>query len=297
MKIHLSPRIGVYALFLTIGSFFLGTKASAQDRFYYWVSGGGGSVLGVANCGQDSFVIEVDAAKKADIERFWAEKKTPQFHGHIAAGPVDYNRDYHAPGHPVWDWHVVSVDEIVQLPTLHDASIQPPRNGSACDIASNPDDWIRKYGDQIGLEHYFIMQQIDPNSHDAVANVSNRGVAGSGERRLITGLIVTGGTPRNLVMRALGPSLTTAGVQQAVTNPKIEVYHGSTRIAANADWKTDARATSLAQNFPSLAPTNEKEAAVWLTLLPGTYTLQGISEDGTEGVMLLEAYDVDSATP
>ena len=31
-----------------------------------------------------------------------------------------------------------------------------------------------------------------------------------------------------------------------------------------------------------------------VTLMPGAYTLQGGNEDGTEGVMLLEAYDVDA---
>jgi hypothetical protein len=261
------------------------------------VSSAGGSILEVPNCGPNSFVIEVDAAKKADIENFWAEKKAPQFEGHIAAGSVDYNRNYHAPGDPIWDWHVVSVDQIVQFNTFHDASIQPPRDGSACDIAANPDDWIRRYGDRIGFEHYFIVQQIDPNSRDAVANVSNRGVAGSGERRLITGLIVTGGTPRNIVMRALGPSLTAVGIQQPAANPKLEVYHGSTRIASNSDWKSDSRAQFFAQNFPSLVPSNDKEAALWLTLFPGSYTIQAVNEDGSEGIVVVEAYDVDSAAP
>jgi hypothetical protein len=29
--------------------------------------------------------------------------------------------------------------------------------------------------------------------------------------------------------------------------------------------------------------------------MPGAYTLHGINEDGTEGVVLLEAFDVDLA--
>ena len=74
------------------------------------------------------------------------------------------------------------------------------------------------------------------------------------------------------------------------------IYKGSTKLATNADWKTDFRSGFLAQNYPSLAPTNDKEAALLLTLFPGTYTVQGINEDGTEGIMLIEAYDVDSTT-
>ncbi|MEO5721249.1 MAG: hypothetical protein ABIR71_07250 [Chthoniobacterales bacterium] len=76
---------------------------------------------------------------------------------------------------------------------------------------------------------------IDPNRKDALANVSNRGLSGAGEKRLITGLIISGGEPRNVVLRVLGPILSAAGVQQVAANPKIEVYRGSTRVASNAD--------------------------------------------------------------
>jgi hypothetical protein len=95
----------------------------------------------------------------------------------------------------------------------------------------------------------------------------------------------------------LGPSLKSAGVQGAVANPKLEVYQGSTRIATNADWKSDARSDLFAKTFPSLTPSNDKEAAVWLMLFPGTYTIQATNEDGTEGIVLVEAYDVDSSAP
>jgi hypothetical protein len=274
-------------------------RAQTADKFYFWVTDSGRSITGGTSCGPESFVIEVDAAKKADIQRLWAEGKVPQFRGHIAATPAEYNKNYHAPGHPVWNWHVVSVDEIVQLFGLtHDASIQPPRDGGACDIAANPDQWIRNYRDVIGFEDAYITSELDFTSADAVANVSNRGVTGAGEKALITGLIIKGGAPRNVVVRALGPSLGAAGLHQVAANPKLELYSVSgRRIGSNADWKTDTRATQLSEAYPSLAPTNDKEAAMLLTLLPGTYTLHGLNEDGTEGVILLEAYDVDSNRP
>jgi hypothetical protein len=130
-----------------------------------------------------------------------------------------------------------------------------------------------------------------------MANVSNRGLTGAGERTLITGFIIKGGEPRNVVVRALGPSLSSSGIQQAAANPRLVVHQGDKAVADNADWKQDARADELKQKYPSLIPLDEKEAALLLTLLPGTYTLQGINEEGTEGIVLLEAYDVDSALP
>jgi hypothetical protein len=84
-------------------------------------------------------------------------------------------------------------------------------------------------------------------------------------------------------------------VQQVAANPRLEVYRGSSRLASNTDWGTHPRASRLAEAFPGLVPEDGKEAAIWLTLTPGAYTLHGINEDGTEGVVLLEAFDVDLA--
>ena len=130
-----------------------------------------------------------------------------------------------------------------------------------------------------------------------MANVSNRGVTGAGERTLITGLIIKGGEPRNVIVRALGPSLSSSGIQQVAGNPRLVVHREGKPMADNSAWREDARADELVQKYPTLAPSNDKEAAQLLTLLPGSYTLHGINEDGTEGVVLLEAYDVDSALP
>lgn len=295
LSVRLFFTLGLAALALPL--VLCPSRAQAQDKFYFWVTGAA-SVLPGGACGPNSFVIEVDAAKKAEIEQFRAEKKVPQFRGQIVAGPANYNRNYHAPGHPVWNWHVASVDEIVQIFGIpHDSSIQPPRDGGACDIALNPSDWIQKYGNVIRFEWYFIGPQIDPSKPDAMANVSNRGLAGAGEKTLITGLIITGGEPRNVVVRALGPSLSGSGIQQPAANPSITVFQGSGKVATNKDWKSDRRSGELTQNYSALAPANDKEAALLLTLFPGAYTLQGANEDGAEGIMLLEAYDVDSALP
>lgn len=121
-------------------------------------------------------------------------------------------------------------------------------------------------------------------------------MAGEGERKLITGFIVTGGQPRTVVVRALGPTLAAAGVEQAATDPQLEVFRGSVRLTSNTDWKMGSGSDALAKSYPALAPKNDREAALLLTLIPGAYTIQGSTEDGTEGIELLEVYDVDSVT-
>lgn len=289
---------------LLIGCLFaaaalLGTKpearAQAADKFYYWVIP---FVPPAAGNGQ-SFVIEVNSTIKSQIDAVHARGHAPQLQGHIAAGSVSYNKNYYASGHPVWNWYFTSVDRIT------DYSVDGPVGNidravvesNPSDIAADPAGWISQHGDFYAPARYEIGPQIDPSRRDALANVSNRGFAGRGERALIAGFIITGGEPRNVVLRALGPSLAAAGVQQYATNPRIDIFDASgNRLAPNDDWKTDARANELAQNYPSLAPTNDKEAARLTTLLPGNYTVQGTNVDGTDGVILLEVYDVDYQT-
>ena len=266
-------------------------RAQSEGKFYYWM--GSGHFQG------QSFVVEVNAAIKAQIDELMDRGHEVGVRGRIAEGSVPYNKSYYEAGQPVWNWHFASVDglrDFTEFP-IDTTEWNPNRDSSVGDIAADPAGWIRSYGDAYYPRRYFVLRQVDPSKKDAMANVSNRGTTGAGEKTLITGLIITGGEPRNVVVRALGPSLGSYGVQQVAANPRIDVYAGSTRIATNADWKTDRRANSLAQSYSSLAPSNDKEAALLLTLRPGSYTLQGINEDGTEGVMLLEAYDVDSALP
>ena len=288
MPLFNSRRFHAVFAALVLALSYTPATAQSEEKFYFWVDA---KFHRAGN--PDSFVIEVDAALKKEIEAVWARGEPPSFRGRIAPGTRDYNRDYYKAGHTPWNWHVTAVEEIVVLEGIFDASVQPPRDGGPSDIAADPERWIATYGDRIGFRHYYIRSQIDPASTEAVVNVSNRGMAGAGETALITGLIIRGGKPRNVVVRALGPSLAGKGVQQVAANPKIEVYHGSHRIAENTDWKRNGRAVALAEHYPLLAPPNDNEAALLLTLLPGTYTLQGTNEESGEGVILLEAYDVD----
>lgn len=271
------------------------TSAQAADKFYYWVAPGTDpqTQYGREYKREEGFVVEVDAEIASRIDAGRAQGAAMGIGGIVAANSAPYNRNYFLPGHPIWNWHFSVVNE-VHFIDIFFGTEDPVRDSNPSDIAANPGAWD---GKRYAPRFYEVKGRIDPARSDAVANVSNRGLTGAGERRLITGFIVTGGQPRNIVVRALGPSLGTAGIQQAAANPKIEVYQGSARIATNADWKSGARANSLAQNYSALAPTNDKEAALLLTLLPGAYTLHGINEDGTEGIILLEAYDVDSAVP
>lgn len=268
------------------------TDAQTPDTFYYWVASRGTTPTGA----RQSFVIAVDAIKAAQIEAIFLKGGRPGVGGRIAAGSVDYNKDYFSPDHRVWNWHYIEIGIFDFNETGFPACMCPFLIANPSDIAVDPEEWIRENNVYTPIG-YDIVHRIDPSQRTSVANVSNRGLAGAGERTLITGLILKGGEPRNVVVRALGPSLSASGIQQVAGNPRLVVHREGDPVASNSDWKQDSRSDELIQKYPSLTPTNDREAALLLTLLPGAYTLHGLNEDGSEGVVLLEAYDVDSAAP
>ena len=268
--------------------------ANAQDKFYFWVVPFADNP---AITTLQSFVIEVNASQRSEIEAIYAKRHAPQFLGHVAVGAVPYNKNYHAPGNPVWHWHISSVEKIYDQadgPFYWPPEDEPNTTTDPSDIEANPEQWVAQHGHRYFPTRYYIRTEIDPAKRDAMANVSNRALAGPGEKTLITGFIISGGQPRTVVVRALSPSLSAAGIQQPASNPKLDVFRGSANIASNLDWKQGARADSLAEWYPAVAPTNENEAALLLTLLPGAYTLHGANEEPAEGIAVLEVYDVDA---
>ena len=107
---------------------------------------------------------------------------------------------------------------------------------------------------------------------------------------MIGGFIISGSTSKNIIIRALGPSLTGAGVKRALTDPALELYDSTgTLIAENDNW------TSLPPDaLPAeLQPANPSEAAVAASLPPGSYTAVLRSADGSVGNALCELYDLE----
>ncbi len=124
-----------------------------------------------------------------------------------------------------------------------------------------------------------------------MANISTRGFVGTGQSQLIGGFIITGG-PKLVLVRAMGPSLTAAGVTSALANPAITLYAGSTQLASNDDWKTNANAAEIIAS--GIPPTDDLEAALLIRLEPGAYTTIMSGSGGTTGIGLVEVYEMGS---
>jgi hypothetical protein len=123
-----------------------------------------------------------------------------------------------------------------------------------------------------------------------LANISTRLRVQTGDNAMIGGFIVTGTQQKKVIVRGIGPSLPLAG---ALADPIIEVHGPSGELlAANDDWND---ATTRAEIIASgLAPSHQKESALWGILNPGAYTVIVRGKNDTTGTGLFEVYDLDA---
>ncbi len=124
-----------------------------------------------------------------------------------------------------------------------------------------------------------------------LANISTRGSVDVGNNVMIGGFILGGGTGNaNVLVRALGPSLTQAGVAGALADPTLELRDGNgVLLMGNDNWKETQQTQIEATGIP---PTNEREAAVVANLPPGLFTAIVAGKSNTTGVALVEVYQL-----
>jgi len=127
-------------------------------------------------------------------------------------------------------------------------------------------------------------------------NLSTRAFVGTAEGVLIPGLVVGGTTAKRVLVRAVGPTLTSFGVGGVLADPTLTVFSGTKAIASNDNWQ-DAAGSSLVAVAAvgvgaSALPAGSKDSALVLTLAPGPHTLVVSGSGGTTGVALVEALHV-----
>jgi hypothetical protein len=134
-----------------------------------------------------------------------------------------------------------------------------------------------------------------PGVADRLLNVSCRATAGSGARTVIAGFVIGGTTPKDVLVRAIGPSLVPYGVTTALPNPRLRLFRNGTPLLDNDDWSLGGsteqiRALALRLGaFPLLELS--KDAALLTRLEPGAYTAHVTSDADATGVSLIEVYD------
>jgi hypothetical protein len=113
----------------------------------------------------------------------------------------------------------------------------------------------------------------------------------------IAGFIITGNVPKRVVVRALGPSLTSFGFPSSalLADPVVEIHGpGNFGVITNNNWKDTQQAQIQADG---LAPTNDLESAIDATLPPGNYSavVRGNTGTAQAGIGVVEVYDLDTS--
>ena len=134
-----------------------------------------------------------------------------------------------------------------------------------------------------------------PGAQPQLFNISTRLHVGAGDNVGIGGLIITGLAPKKVILRAIGPSLLGSGLNDVLADPILELRDtGGGLITANDNWRDDEASASELITI-GLAPANDAESALIITLLPGHYTAIIGGNNGTTGLALVEVYDGDLA--
>jgi arylsulfate sulfotransferase len=136
---------------------------------------------------------------------------------------------------------------------------------------------------------------LSPTATSQLANISTRGLVGTGDNVLISGFIIGDVANATVVVRGLGPSLAAAGVSDPLPNPLLTIYDSNgAAINSNDNWQDNVNKIDIEGN--GLAPSDDAESATILHPPAGAYTAIVSGAGGGTGVSLLEVYDLDATT-
>lgn len=155
------------------------------------------------------------------------------------------------------------------------------------------------------IDHTFVKAQTDGAFPAATYTVAGNGPCGgrllniatrlrvqTNDNVSIAGFIVTGTDQKRIIVRGIGPSLSSAGLTGLLQDPFLELHDGTGALIGSNDNWTDNAAEVQGTGIP---PTNNSEAAIVRTLAPGNYTAILKGSGGGTGIGVVEAYDLDQS--
>jgi hypothetical protein len=128
-------------------------------------------------------------------------------------------------------------------------------------------------------------------------NISTRAPVQTSDRILIGGFIITGGPNemKHVIVRGLGPSLAQNGIpaNQALPDPVLQLNRADgSLIATNDNWRDDpANPGQIGGTI--YQPTDDREAVILAALPAGAYTAFVTGKNQTQGIGLVEVYDLN----
>jgi uncharacterized delta-60 repeat protein len=143
------------------------------------------------------------------------------------------------------------------------------------------------------------------SSGQQISAVSARGGVDA-SNALVGGFVIAGSSPRTVLVRAVGPALSSAGISNPLPAPVLTIYDSQGNLLAqNAGWGNPVSVNSAypaasASGIASAAVNagasslgaGSNDSAVIVTLPAGAYTAQITDANGQPGVSLVEVYNL-----
>jgi hypothetical protein len=133
----------------------------------------------------------------------------------------------------------------------------------------------------------------DASADSDLANVSTRGFVRAGDEVMIAGFILgqTNG-PTQVALRALGPSLTSSGLNNVLEDPVLELHDvNGVIIASNDNWN-DNPVSAAELSARGLALPHPNESGIFSSLPAGQFTVILAGKNGGIGLGLIEVYNL-----
>jgi sugar lactone lactonase YvrE len=128
----------------------------------------------------------------------------------------------------------------------------------------------------------------------ATTNLSTRVSVQGGNGVAIAGFIISGSSPKQVLIKGLGASLSNFGILNPLQDPTLDLRNSTgNAIATNDDWQQATNANQIPINFQ---PVDSHEPAILATLPPGTFTAILRGKNGGSGVGLIEMDDLSTAS-
>ncbi len=142
---------------------------------------------------------------------------------------------------------------------------------------------------------------VAPVPSSRIVNFSARATSGPGSQTLIMGFVVAG-DGKNLLVRGIGPTLSSLGITNALADPMLTLSSSSGALASNDNWQTGiggqdqsaSIATTAARVGAFALPNGSRDSALLYTVNNGAHTTGLLRRDSPTGVALIELYDTDT---
>ncbi|HRE83037.1 MAG TPA: hypothetical protein PLN52_18475 [Opitutaceae bacterium] len=143
-----------------------------------------------------------------------------------------------------------------------------------------------------GIALMEIYDTAKSDTRSRLVNLSALNQFDSNNHILIAGFAISGESPKKVLLRGVGPSLHGL-VAQPLATPKITLYSDGVIIGNNDNWNNDSairEANASSTGLPFIE--GSRDAALLLTLNPGSYTLHLNSASTATGTAIVEIYEV-----